>query len=132
VTGDPEKLANASLHQRAALMDEIERLQEALATCRALRALDVREIERLRGDILDLRALVSELRDVDAVKAADEIDRLRALRQRQDHDLSDAEDLLLEIANSMEKDFIDPVAHIDWCMNAAKKYLIERAARVKR
>jgi hypothetical protein len=61
-----------------------------------------------------------------------EIERLRTLLQRHDHDLSDAEDLLLEIANSMEKDFIDPVAHVDWCMNAAKKYLIERAARVKR
>jgi uncharacterized small protein (DUF1192 family) len=87
------------------------------------------EIERLRAEHERLTVGYEQLRET-YLKAADEIERLRALLQRHDHDLSDAEDLLLEIANSMEKDFADPVAHVDWCMNAAKKYLIERAARV--
>jgi hypothetical protein len=64
-------------------------------------------------------------RDCDALREsnrryADEIESLR---------LTDAEDLLLEIANSMEKDFADPVQHVDWCMSEAKKYLAQKAAR---
>jgi hypothetical protein len=42
--------------------------------------------------------------------------------------LTDAEDLLLEIANSMEKDFADPVEHVDWILQAAKDYLVKRHA----
>lgn len=36
--------------------------------------------------------------------------------------MTDAEDLLLEIANSMSKDFADPVEHANWCVEEAKKY----------
>ena len=41
--------------------------------------------------------------------------------------MTDAEDLLLEIANSMQKDFIDPAEHANWCVEAAKKYFAEKA-----
>lgn len=40
--------------------------------------------------------------------------------------MTDAEDLLLEIANSMSKDFPDPVAQLDWILDEAKKYFIKR------
>lgn len=46
--------------------------------------------------------------------------------------MTDAEDLLLEIANSMSKDFVDPGEHANWCIEAARKYFIEKAAAVQK
>jgi tetratricopeptide (TPR) repeat protein len=48
---DPEKIANAALHQRGEMMDEIERLREALATCRELREIDKALIAKLRAPL---------------------------------------------------------------------------------
>jgi hypothetical protein len=42
--------------------------------------------------------------------------------------MTDAEDLLLEIANSMEKDFFDPAEHANWCVEVAKEYFVNKAA----
>lgn len=47
--------------------------------------------------------------------------------------MTDAEDLLLAIANSMERDFIDPAAHANWCVEEAKRYFAQKhAARDER
>lgn len=40
--------------------------------------------------------------------------------------MTDAEDLLLEIANSMGRDFADPVEHANWCVEAAKEYFVKK------
>lgn len=40
--------------------------------------------------------------------------------------MTDAEDLLLEIANSMEKDFTDPVEQLNWILDTAQKYFREK------
>jgi hypothetical protein len=42
--------------------------------------------------------------------------------------MTDAEDLLLDIANSMSKDFADPVEHANWCVEVAQEYFAKRAA----
>lgn len=42
-------------------------------------------------------------------------------------EMTDAEDLLLEIANSMSKDFVDPVEHANWCVEAAREYFTKKA-----
>jgi hypothetical protein len=46
--------------------------------------------------------------------------------------MTDAEDLLLEIANSMEKDFVDPAEHANWCVEAAKAYFTKRGVDQQR
>ena len=40
--------------------------------------------------------------------------------------MTDAEDLLLEIANSMQKIFVDPAEHANWCVEVAKEYFVKR------
>jgi hypothetical protein len=39
--------------------------------------------------------------------------------------MTDAEDLLLEIANSMQKIFVDPAEHANWCVEVAKEYFVK-------
>lgn len=40
--------------------------------------------------------------------------------------MTDAEDLLLEIANSMNKDFLDPAEHANWCVEVAQGYFTKK------
>jgi len=40
--------------------------------------------------------------------------------------MTDAEDLLFEIENSMNKDFLDPAEHANWCVEVAQDYFKKR------
>lgn len=46
--------------------------------------------------------------------------------------MTDAEDLLLEIANSMAKPFVDPAEHANWCVEEAKKYFAQKGEAAAR
>lgn len=44
--------------------------------------------------------------------------------------MTEAEDILLEIANSMNKDFIDPAEHANWAVQVAREYFKGKGERI--
>lgn len=79
---------------------------------------------------LSLTGLTMSNLEIDDYQTA--VARLARIVETQRDDMTEAEDLLLEIANSaLEKNFIDPAEHANWAVDEARKYFLAKGQNAK-